>query len=116
MATHLATVLLWVILLPEKLKKTCSSWSVFIIFCIKIALRGPHGIIFAPLPKVLEKKRTISFLYLYVHFPRVFVEFVVLLTKIWPKILIFSVTAKCWRETVQRTVFIAPPSPFHTKK
>ena len=30
---------------------------------------------------------------------RVFVKFVALLTKIWPKILIFTVTAKCyWRE------------------
>ena len=35
---------------------------------------------------------------IYVHFLRVFVEFVVLLTKIWHTILIFSVAAKCWRE------------------
>ena len=36
---------------------------------------------------------------------RVFVKFVALLTKIWPKILIFTVTAKCyWREG-----FMPPP-------
>ena len=39
---------------------------------------------------------------------RVFVKFVALLTKIWPKILIFTVTAKCWREG-----FYAPPPPSH---
>ena len=35
---------------------------------------------------------------LYLHFQRVFVEFVALLTKIWLKILIFTVAAKCWTE------------------
>ena len=43
---------------------------------------------------------------LYVHFQRVFVEFVALLIKIWPKILIFTVAAKCWREGC-----FAPPPP-----
>ena len=42
---------------------------------------------------------------------RVFVQFVALLTKIWPKILIFTVTAKCWREGCY-----APSPPLHTKK
>ena len=40
---------------------------------------------------------------------RVFVKFVALLTKIWPKILIFTVTAKYWREGCY-----APP-PFTLK-
>ena len=37
---------------------------------------------------------------IYVHFRRVFVQFVVFLTKIWHtvQIFIFIVTAKCWRE------------------
>ena len=81
-ATHLATILLWVILLPEKFDKTCSSWCVFIIFCIKIALVtywGLHGIIFAP-PQSFRKEMD----NIYVHFRKVFFEFVVLLTKIWP--------------------------------
>ena len=39
-----------------------------------------------PKKKVLEKKWTIYLLYFYVHFRRVFVEFVVLLTKMWPRI------------------------------
>ena len=39
---------------------------------------------------------------------RVFVKFVALLTKIWLKILIFTVTAKCyWREG-----FMPTPPPF----
>ena len=62
--------------------KTCSSWCVFIIFCIKIALVtywGPHRIIFGPPPKFKKEMDNI-----YVHFRRVFVEFVVLLSKIWP--------------------------------
>ena len=42
-----------------------------------------------------------------VHFQKVFVEFVALLTKIWPKLLIFTVTAKCWREGC----FCPPPLP-----
>ena len=33
-----------------------------------------------------------------IHFRRVFVEFVVFLTKIWLKKIIFRVTAKCWRD------------------
>ena len=40
---------------------------------------------------------------------RVFVEFVALLIKIWPKILIFTVRAKCWREGC----FAPPPPPSH---
>ena len=43
---------------------------------------------------------------------RVFVEFVALLIKIWPKILIFTVRAKCWREGC----FAPPPPRLHTKK
>ena len=35
-------------------------------------------------------------------------EFVALLTKIWPKILIFTFTAKCWREGCY-----APPPSSH---
>ena len=38
---------------------------------------------------------------------RVFVEFVALLIKIWPKILIFTVRAKGWREGC------FPPPPSH---
>ena len=38
---------------------------------------------------------------------QIFVEFVTLSTNIWPKILIFTVTAKCWRE---RAVMLPPPS------
>ena len=57
---------------------------------------------FAPPPKLLEKKWTIYLLYLYVHFQRVFVEFVVFLTKIWSKNIDFIV------------LFLPPP--FHTKK
>ena len=38
-----------------------------------------------PPPKVLEKKWTIYLLYFYVHFRKPFVEFVVLLAKVWPK-------------------------------
>ena len=59
----------------------------FNIFYNKIALVTywrPHGIIFAsPPPEVLEKKWAVYVLYFYVHFPSVFVEFVVLVTKIW---------------------------------
>ena len=40
---------------------------------------GPHRIIFAPPPRFRKEMDNI-----YVHFRRVFVEFVVLLTKIWP--------------------------------
>ena len=40
-----------------------------------------HGTIFAP-PQTFKKKWTIYLLYLYVHFQRVFVGFVVLLTEI----------------------------------
>ena len=39
---------------------------------------GPHRIIFGP-PRFRKEMDNI-----YVHFRRVFVEFVVLLTKIWP--------------------------------
>ena len=83
---HLTTLLLWVILLLEKFKKTCSSWCVFIIFCIKVALVtywGPHRIIFGPPPPPPPRFRE-EMDNIYVHFRRVFVEFVVLLTKIWP--------------------------------
>ena len=49
---------------------------------------------------------------IYVHFRRVFVEFVVLLTKIWPTNIYFSVTAKCWREGCSEGCFWPPPPPF----
>ena len=52
---------------------------------------------------------------IYVHFLRVFLEFVVLSTKIWPTNIYFSVTAKCWREGCSRGCFCPPPPP-HTKK
>ena len=52
---------------PREIKKKLALVGfVFIIFCIKIALvtnSGPHGIIFAPPPKVLEKKWAI-FMYI----------------------------------------------------
>ena len=44
---------------------------------------------------------------IYVHFLRVFVEFVVLLTKIWPTNIDFNVTATCRREG-----YFWPPPPF----
>ena len=61
-----------------------------------IILRTP-GDYFSPPPKkkFLEDKWAIYLLYLYVHFRRVFVEFVVLLTKICSKNIDFIVTAKC---------------------
>ena len=34
-----------------------------------------------------------------------FIKFVALITKIWPKILIFTITAKCWR----KSCFCPPP-------
>ena len=58
-------------------------------------LWGPHGIIFAPLPMFLEKKWTINLLYFYVHFRKAFAEFVVLFTKIWPKIWIIMESESC---------------------
>ena len=48
---------------------------------------------------------------IYVHFCRVFVEFIVLLTKIWPANNDFNVPAKCWREGCSERCF-APPPPF----
>ena len=43
-------------------------------------------------------------------FRRVFIEFVILLTKVCPKILIYSVTAKYGeRVIVQSAVFSPPP-------
>ena len=42
-----------------------------------------------------------SIVYLFkfqVHYQRVFVEFVALLTKIWPKNIDFYHSAKCWRQ------------------
>ena len=76
-----------------------ASWCVFIIFCIKIALVtywGPHRIIFGPPPQGLEKKWTVFKL------------------KFGLQILIFSDTAKCWREDCSEGWFCPPP--FHTKK
>ena len=52
---------------------------------------------------------------IYVSFRRVFVEFVVLLTKIWPTNIYFSVTAKCWREGYSEGCF-CPPPPFTPRK
>ena len=46
---------------------------------------------------------------LYVHFQRVFVEFVVLLTKIWPKMLILLLQL-----SVEKRAVFAPP-PFTPK-
>ena len=43
------------------------------------------GLFLPPPHKVLEKKWTIYVFYFDVHFRREFVEFVVLLTNIWPK-------------------------------
>ena len=63
------------------------------------------GLFLAPTPKVLEKKLTIYLLYV-VWSIGLFVEFVALLTKSWPKILIFTVTAG------ERAVMPAPP-PSH---
>ena len=45
----------------------------------------------------------------YVHFRRVFVEFVVLLTKIWSTNIDISVTAKYWREGCSDGCFAPPP-------
>ena len=99
---------------PREMKKktTCSSWCVFIIFGTKITLVtywGPHGNIFGPTPQGFRKEMN-NILYLlnfYVHFQRVFVEFVALLTKIWLKILTLM---------LERGLF--PPSPIslHTTK
>ena len=81
--THLVTLMLRVILFPEKFVKTCSS------YCTLIG--DLTGFLPSPPPKVLERKWTLYLLYLYVHFRRAFVEFVVLKTKI----RIITVTAKC---------------------
>ena len=66
------------------------------------------GLFSAPTTKVLEKKWTKYLLFFYVHFQRLFVCRTLNLTKVWPKILIFTVTAKCWREGC----FCPPPPPF----
>ena len=56
---------------------------------------------------------------IYVHFRKVFVEFVVLLTKIWPTNIDFLALQLSVGEgavQTQRAVFAPPPPPFHTKK
>ena len=83
----------------------------FIIFCIKIALVtywGPHGIIFAPPPKKKFFRKEMN--NIYVHFRKVFVEFVVFLTKIWPTNIDFlALQLSVGEGVVQRAVF-TPPS------
>ena len=64
-----------------------------------------------PQKKILRKEMG----NIYVHFRRVFVEFVVLLTKIWPTNIDFSVTAKCWRERELFRGLFLPPPPFTIK-
>ena len=56
--------------------------------------------------KVLEKKWTPYLIYFYVHFRRAFVEFVVLLTKVWPKNMDYY-----GERSVQKAVFGPPPPP-----
>ena len=62
---------------------------------------------FRPPPKKKSFRKEMD--NIYVHFRRVFVEFVVLLTKIWPTNIDFSVTAKCWREGCSEGCFWPPP-------
>ena len=68
-------------------------------------LLRPHRIIFGPLPPKFRKEMD----NIYVHFRRVFVEFVVLLLQFGLQIWIFSVTAKCWREGCSEDWFCPPP-------
>ena len=69
---------------PREILKTCSSHNLY-KNSIDHLLTTSRDYYRPPSPKVLEMKWTIYVLYIYVHFPRVFVEFVVLLTKIWRK-------------------------------
>ena len=64
-----------------------------------------------PPPKVLEKKWTLYLLYFYVHFRKVFVEFVVLLTEIWPKNIDFYRYSKMLERGLFRGLFLPPPPP-----
>ena len=84
---------------PEKFVKTCSSYCTLIGDLTGLLSAHPP-----PPPKVLERIWTLYLLYLYVHFRRAFVEFVVLKTKI----RIITVTAKCWGGAVLPT----PPPRF----
>ena len=62
-------------------------------------IEDPTGLFLASTPKVLKKNEQFICYMLYVVWSiRLFVEFVALSTNTWPKILIFTVTAKCWRE------------------
>ena len=59
-------------------------------------LLGTSRNYFRPPPKKKNFRKEVD--NIYVHFRKVFVEFVVFLTKIWPtNIDFFSLTAKCWR-------------------
>ena len=83
-ATHLATFLLCVILLPEKLKKKKHAlvdafYHILHKNSIGHLLRTSQDY-FHPHSQGFKKEKD----NIYVHFRRVFVEFVVLLTKIWP--------------------------------
>ena len=49
---------------------------------------------------------------IYVHFRRVFVEFVVLLTKIWPTNIFLALQLNVGERAVQRAVS-PPPPPLH---
>ena len=60
-------------------------------------------------PPPQEKKNRKELDNVYVHFQRVFVEFVVISTKIWPTIMIFRVAAKCWREGCLEGCWPHPP-------
>ena len=65
-----------------------------------------------PPPKKIIRKEIEN---IYVHFRRVdlIFEFVVLLTKIWPTNIDFSVTAKCWRKGCSEGC--SPPPSFTPK-
>ena len=68
-------------------------------------LRGLY--LSSPPPKPFEEKCTIYLLYLYVHFRRVYVEFVVLKLKF---ILLLQLNVR--ERAVQWAVFDPPPLPF----
>ena len=75
----------------------------------------PHGIIFGPMHPQSFRKEMNNIVYLlnsYVHFPRVFVEFVTLLTKIWSQNIDFTITAKCCGEGCNSEGCFLPPFPF----
>ena len=82
-ATHLATFLLCVILLVRNFKKHALADAFYHILhknSIGQLLRTSQDY-FSPPPSQDFRKEMDN---IYVHFRRVFVEFVVLLTKIWP--------------------------------